>query len=118
MTVTLTEADEKRILETLTIEACEELIEGLMDKVEQVKQDDPESYFVIGAMECRIEYCKLAIKFIEDHIEKRLETLFGNLAVNFALPSLGIYKVHEPLVRSAEVRQVDQVNDGRKGRKI
>lgn len=76
MTVTLTEADKKRILEKLTIEACEKIIEERMDRVEQLKQTNPEDLFVIEAMEGRIEYHKLAIKVIEDSIEKAEDVNF------------------------------------------
>ncbi len=67
MTVTLTEADKKRILENFTIEDCENIIKELMDEVEEVRQNDPEDLFVIEAINIgRIEYYKLAIKLLEE----------------------------------------------------
>ncbi len=77
MTVTLTESDKKRILENLTVERCEKIIESYMNDVEQVRQNDPEDFFgIIPMRQNDIEYHKLAIKLIEDEMEKAEDIKF------------------------------------------
>ena len=67
MTVTLTEENKKHILEDLTVEACEHVIEDLMNDIERVKRNDPEDFFgIIPIRQNKIDYYKLAIKLIED----------------------------------------------------
>jgi len=77
MTVTLTESDKKRILETLSVEECEKFIESYMDDIEQIKQNEPEDFFgIIPIRQNDIEYYKLAIKLLEDAMEKAEDVKF------------------------------------------
>lgn len=77
MTVTLTESDKIYILNGLTVEECENIIIGFMDDIEQIKQSDPEDFFgVIPMRQNDIEYYKLAIKLIEDAMEKAKDVNF------------------------------------------
>ncbi len=77
MTVTLTDIDKKRILETLTIEECEEFIGVLKDEVDLCRKSNSEDSFVVEAIKLgRIKYYRLAIKLIEDTTEKEEHVSF------------------------------------------
>ena len=55
---------------------------------------------------------------VDHDVEQGLEALGLNLRVDVADPRVGVHQVGEALVRTTKVRQVDQVNRRREGRKV